>query len=326
MTNYPLTLYGIRELTPGSRWRALYEATWPAYRAWYLNQGRAARPSLRTAASKLAQHMPELLPTWAKLAEQTCYDDLAATMLTQWDVPVFAPAACSQVTTVHPDPALLRNYDYRPDLFEQVSISTDYLQPVIGTGDCLWGLLDGMNAAGLAISLAFGGERTSREGFAIPLVVRYLLETCQTVTESQTALSRLPVAMAYNLTMIDRAGTVRTAHLSPGHPAEFSAQPAATNHRWQQPLDPEHATRYRSVERLTCLTDLVDERATADTLADRLVAPPLHVSDYTGGFGTLYTADYRPAERTVTYLWPTTSWVRTFDSAEDTVDVMLRDA
>ena len=41
--------------------------------------------------------------------------------------------------------------------------------------DCLWGLLDGINDAGLAVSLAFGG-RATREGFGIPLVVRYLLE------------------------------------------------------------------------------------------------------------------------------------------------------
>ena len=116
---------------------------------------------------------------------------------------------------MHPSPSLLRNYDYAPDLFEQVSLSTDYLQPVIGTGDCLWGLLDGMNAAGLAVSLAYGGDRTSGEGFAIPIVLRYLLETCETTEQAEAALARLPIAMAYNVTMIDAQGTVRTAHLRP---------------------------------------------------------------------------------------------------------------
>ena len=64
----------------------------------------------------------------------------------------------------------------------------------------------------------------------------------------------------------------------------------------------------------------------ADELADQLLTPPLHVSDYAGGFGTLYTADYRPEERTVTYRWPDRAWPRTFDSPSDTVDVVLRDA
>ena len=81
----------------------------------------------------------------------------------------------AQVVALGDGPALLRNYDYHPDLFEWVSISTDYLQPVIGTGDCLWGLLDGTNASWLAVSLTFGGERRFTDGFGIPLVVRLLL-------------------------------------------------------------------------------------------------------------------------------------------------------
>ena len=49
---------------------------------------------------------------------------------------------------------------------------------MLGMSDCLWGLLDGVNDAGLAVSLTFGGRRDVGDGFAIPLVVRYLLETC----------------------------------------------------------------------------------------------------------------------------------------------------
>jgi len=33
---FPMTVHGVREATPGPRWRGLFEATWPAYRAWYL--------------------------------------------------------------------------------------------------------------------------------------------------------------------------------------------------------------------------------------------------------------------------------------------------
>jgi predicted choloylglycine hydrolase len=44
--------------------------------------------------------------------------------------------------------------------------------------DCLWGLLDRVNDAGLAISLAFGGRPQVGEGFGIPLVIRYVQETC----------------------------------------------------------------------------------------------------------------------------------------------------
>lgn len=325
MTSYPLTMYGINEARPGPRWRALFEATWPAYRRWYLAEGRVARPGIRDAGAALARHMPELLPTWAQLSAQTGHDLDAAAMLTHWRMPAFLPAGCSQVVTPDPKPSLLRNYDYAPDLFEAVSISTDYLQPVIGTADCLWGLLDGMNGAGLVVSLTFGGDRTVGDGFAIPLVVRYLLETCTSVEEATAALYRLPISMSYNLTILDSDGAVATVHVGPGRTPEIAEQPCATNHRWRQPVNPAHAARFRSVERLDHLDDLLDRRATADDIALAMLQKPLHSQEYSQSFGTLYTADYRPAEQTVTYHWLERSWTRRFDSPDDTVDVMLVD-
>lgn len=325
MTSVKITMHGIREPQPGPRWRALFAATWPAYRAFYLSEGVSARPSLRSAGAALASHMPELLPTWARLSEQTGFDDLASRMLTGWDLPRFAPAACSQVTTVDPGPALIRNYDYRPDLFEQVTISTDYLQPVIGTSDCLFGLLDGMNGSGLAVSLAYGGNPAYGRGFAISTVLRYVLETCASVDEARRVLARLPVSMVYNVTMIDTGGEILTAHLSPRAKPEFRSRPAATNHRWDAPVRPEHARRFGSVERLAFLHRLVRSTATSDDLAERMLSSPLRVEDYAHGFGTLYTAVYRLAERSLTYCWPGTTWRRTFDSADGTVDTVLAD-
>ncbi len=66
--------------------------------------------------------------------------------------------------------------------------------------DCLWGLLDGMNDAGLAVSLTFGGRRVLGDGFGIPIVVRYLLETCDDVASARETLARLPYSLAHNLT------------------------------------------------------------------------------------------------------------------------------
>ena len=86
--------------------------------------------------------------------------------------------------------------------------------------DCLWGLLDGMNDAGLAVSLTFGGRACVGDGFGIPLVVRYLLETCATVAEARAALDRVPVNLAHNLTLVDRArrGGHRAARRPTGAP------------------------------------------------------------------------------------------------------------
>ena len=48
----------------------------------------------------------------------------------------------------------------------------------MGTSDGLWGLVDGMNDAGLAVSLTFGGRRVVGDGFGVPLILRYVLQTC----------------------------------------------------------------------------------------------------------------------------------------------------
>ena len=56
-----------------------------------------------------------------------------------------------------------------------------YLRPVIGVNEALWGMLDGMNDAGLASTPTFGGRFVHGPGMCIVTAVRYLLGTCDTV-------------------------------------------------------------------------------------------------------------------------------------------------
>ncbi len=319
------TLFSIREEKPGPRWQALFAATWPAYRAWYLQDGDDARPDLATARAQLATHMPELVSTWEAMVALTGDDDVAARLLTLWDAPAFAPG-CSQAAQVGEDPVMVRNYDYNPDLFEWVVYSSEFnSRKVIGTSDCLWGLLDGMNDDGLVISLTHGGRQSSAPGFAIPLVVRYLLEVADTVDAARAALDRLPVAASYNLTMMDATGAVVTAFVSPGNAPEYTDSAVATNHRGRVPERPEHARALRSVERQDHLLGLLDEPTEPAALAAAFLQPPLYSRRYAQGFGTLFTAAYRPRSRELTYSWPGASFTRTFDSPEDNITVSLRE-
>jgi predicted choloylglycine hydrolase len=213
--------------------------------------------------------------------------------------------------------ALIRNYDYHPDLFEQVVMTTRFSErQVIGTSDCLWGLLDGMNSDGLAVSLTFGGARGSGTGFGIPVVVRYLLETAGTVEAAVTVVSRIPVSMSYNLTLTDRTGDYRTVYLAPEGVFEQRDCPLATNHRFDEPEDPDHAYRFRSLERQARLRDLLSEELPPDRIANEFLVPPLRSPYYAKGFGTLYTADYRPDSGEVHYRWPGTTWSRRFTSTD----------
>lgn len=321
-----MTLHAYREGTPGARWRALLEAVWPAYRRWYFSQGEASRPSLAECRARLEQHMPELVPTWERmieLAASTGDADAVGRMLSMWCPPAFA-GGCSQIALSEPEPVLIRNYDWDPRLFEAVIASTAYRGvDVIGTSDCLWGLVDGMNGHGLAISLTVGGRKGHGRGFAIPLVVRYLLETCATVDEALERLRTIPVAQAYNLTFVDASGAHASAFVAPHEQPEVSDLRAVTNHRLATVENPTHARMFTSVERQQRLFELLDGGADARELVDAQLEAPMRTLAYDSGFGTLYTAEYRPASGTVTYHWPGRTWTRAFDDVDEVITVDL---
>jgi predicted choloylglycine hydrolase len=312
-----LSLRAVHEPQPGARWQARFEALWPGYRAWYLRDGDAARPSYLVARAMLADHMPELVPTWERLVELAGGGDLAARLLSLYDPPPLV-SGCSQAVLAGERPVLVRNYDFDPALLEGV-IHSDALtgRRVIGMSDCLWGLLDGMNDAGLAVSLAFGGRRVNGPGFAMPLVVRYLLERCDTAEEAMAVLARLPVQASYNLTILDRGGRTVTACVAADRAPEPRGVAAATNH--PQTVEwPEHARATSSVEREERILELLDDPATSEPdLVGAFLAPPLRSTAYADGFGTLYTAVHRPADGTIEYRWPDASWRQSFDAFEE---------
>ncbi|WP_410010579.1 carcinine hydrolase/isopenicillin-N N-acyltransferase family protein [Phyllobacterium zundukense] len=65
------------------------------------------------------------------------------------------------------------------------------------------GCTDGMNKHGLVASLTFGGREIQGRGFSVILMLRYILETCQRVDDTIKALSRIPIAVSQNVTLLD---------------------------------------------------------------------------------------------------------------------------
>ena len=315
MQMVPFVFRSLEELELGPKWEAVFQERWPHYRSWFLREGEAERPSYATSVRMLRAHMPELLPAYERVVELAGGGDLAARMLSLYRPPPYL-AACSQgIWSREGGPLLVRNYDYSPSRFEGMVWSTRMLEHrVIGMSDCLWGLLDGINDAGLAVSLTFGGRRVLGDGFGIPIVVRYLLETCTDIASSRQVLARLPYSLSHNLSLVDRSGEVLTAYLSPDREPIFRSFPVATNHQgiveW-----PEQAKATRTIERERCLVGLLeDEEMTAEGFVEAFMQAPLFSTAYTSGFGTLYTAAYRPADGVAVYRWPSNSWSLSFDS------------
>ncbi|MGN8199476.1 C45 family autoproteolytic acyltransferase/hydrolase [Salinisphaera sp. RV14] len=305
MAHIPSTFHlaSIEEDEPGAKWQALFDAHWPPYQTWFLSEGERARPGYMTSLRNLRAYMPELLSTYDKLVDLAGGGDLAARFLSFYRPPPYL-LGCSQAVWAGPEPALIRNYDYSPILFEWALLKTRWLRPVIAISDCLWGVLDGINDAGLAVSLAFGGRKTTGDGFGVPLVLRYILETCDNVREACFVLRRVPVHMTYNLTLLDRAGIFVTAYLAPDRKPRFVRSPVSTNH--QDRIEwPAYARMSASIERRAFLEErLADPSETESRFVNRFLEPPIHRIRYERAFGTLYTAVYRPTEARVEYHWP----------------------
>ncbi len=299
-----LVFRAISEPEPGPRWQALFAEAWPGYESWFLREGESRRPTYGESLKMLKRHLPELVPIYDKLVALAGGGDRQARLLSLWCPTPFL-SGCSQAVFPSADSILVRNYDYSPALCDAVLLYTRWGEKaVIASSDCLWGVLDGVNEDGLVVSLAFGGRTVVGEGFGIPLVLRYVLQLCTTTREAAEVLGRVPVNMAYNVTVLDASGDFVTAFLAPDRPAELRRWPIATNHQgaieWR-----EHAAATKTLERESFLAArLSDPGETAERMVARFLEPPLYSTRWAHGWGTLYTAAYQPRERRVTLLWP----------------------
>jgi len=292
------------ERLPGERWQALFRHYLPAYRSWFLREGDAARPSYLACLRALRRHMPELIPLYERLVALAGDGDAEARFLSLYR-PTPYLTGCSQAVWSRERPLLIRNYDYSPRLWEGILLRSAWNEtPVVAMSDCLWGALDGINAHGLAVSLAFGGRKVVGDGFGIPLVLRYALEFCESTRQAVDLIARIPVHMAYNVTVLDASGDFRTLLLAPDREPVVLKRPLATNHQhaveWH-----EHAAVTGSIDRERKLeVHLADPNESPERFADRFLEPPLYSTAHGRGWGTLYTAVYDPADRSVTLRWP----------------------
>jgi len=318
------TFQAVAEDVPGAKWRALFERFWPAYERWFLSEGEKARPRYLTSLRQLRTHMPELVPTYERLVELAGNTDMVARFLSSFCPPSYL-LACSQAVWSKGEPFLVRNYDYSPQLCEGVILKTAWNgRRVIAMSDGAWGVLDGINEDGLCVSLSFGGRRVIGVGFGVPLVLRYVLEFATSTEEAVAILERIPVHMSYNVTVLDRAGRFATAYLRPDQPAVIHAVPYAANHQedieWEQ-----HATATATLQREYFLfRQLQGDASEPGDLVASFLAPPLYSNAFEKGYGTIYTAIYRPAGAAIEYVWPGVRWKLGFQAfAEETRTVSL---
>lgn len=313
------TLFAVEELAPGPRWAEIYRRLEGGYHRWFLREGDAARPSYLVASGALRHHMPELIPVYERLVELAGGGDQAARLLSLW-CPTPYLAGCSQAVWGGIPPLLVRNYDYLPALWDGILLSSAWTgKRVLGMLDSLWGVLDGINEDGLAVSLAFGGRPVVGTGFGMPIILRYVLETCRDVREAIRVLTRVPSHMSYNVTLLDAHRQYRTVFVAPDRPPAVTHRALATNHQrvveWEAYA---HATT--SLDRERFLRARLDDPAeSADRFVSRFLMPPLHHPPVHRGWGTLYTAVYEPHTTSMALHWPGTTLTQSIGGFHEAV-------
>lgn len=314
----------LSEDTPGPKWARQFAEYWPSYSAWWAREGLSGRPTYHESRQAIRKHMPELLSLYDELCELVGGGDMEARFLSFYCPPRYL-AGCSQAIWPGNEPLLVRNYDYDKNAFDAIFLKTKWLgRGVMGTSDGLFGLVDGMNDEGLTASLTFGGRREVGNGFGVPLILRYILQTCTTAKEAGEVLKRVPSHMSYNVTVLDEKRHFLTAYLRPDRPPVLTHAAVATNHQerveWSS-----HARFTATVERERYLLQrLTLHPETQERFMGAFLKPPLYSTAFSSGFGTLYTAAYRPKARSAELRWPGKSWIKSFDDfKEDAVHVVF---
>ena len=305
----------IDEPVPGEKWRARFESLWSGYKKWFQHGGVGARETYLAGLRALEKHMPDLVPVYDGLCALAGGGDLPSRFLSFYSPPAYV-SGCSQVVVETVDgPVLIRNYDYAPHLCEGNFVQSSWLgRKVIASQDCLWGALDGMNEDGLAISLTFGGRQFVGKGFGAPLILRYALETCTSTDEAIDAVGSIPSHMAYNFTVLDKAGAVGTVFVAPGERPLVRKQSYAVNHQddlsWSDYLE-----FSRSFERERSLQKILNVcgRWSLAELFEAFQSRLFFSTAYHRGFGTVYTSAYLPRAGQSFFLWPDLTVEQSFD-------------
>lgn len=319
MTDLTLTIDAVSEAIPGPKWAARWRRCWPDYQAWFIAKGGDDGPSLRDCKAALRRYMPELLPTHARLSSLAGGSDRAARFLSTWCPPTYLGGCSLAAVAQGGDVRLVRNYDLSPELNEGLLLRSEWTgRAVMGMSEFVWGLSDGINEAGLAVAIAYGGRSETREGFGITTIIRYVLETCDTVDEALAALRRVPSHMAYNLVLADASGRIEGVEMLPGGGARITARAIAANHQSGKE-QADHPGFTHTHERHAHLDRM---RATPRTLNAQFLKKPLLQDRYAQGFGTLFTAEYDPVARSLGLTILGDRWDQTLDTfAEGRRDV-----
>ena len=244
---------------------------------------------VRVTLQAFAPHLLEELYGIAKALGLS--PDKALSLFSGYDLPILDGLGC---TALMADEGYVRNYDFGPEFYDGRLVLRQPKEANATCGHSLFGigLHDGMNERGLTAGLHFVSTRYHEKGFMAGLIVRIVLDQCNTVHEAITLLSTLPHADEYNYSLTDATGHSAIVEAGPFKTTVLEREKLfCTNHfqrtTGQQASDSSlNRLNYLEAHEVTDLTGWFDEF--------RDPASPLFFHDYENLFGTLHTIMIEP--------------------------------
>ena len=146
--------------------------------------------------------------------------------------------------------------------------------------------------------------RITGDGFGIPIVLRYCLELCSSISEALELLKRIPVHMSYNITLLDADLNYATIYMVPDDENLITDYQVGTNHQGEITWS-DYAIMTKTMERMSLLEScILSSSESTQSIKQKFLPPPLFNNQYSKAFGTLYTASYSPLNKSVDLLWP----------------------
>lgn len=301
----------IDEPLPGVQSQAWIARDSSRTRSWYrsaLADGYRM-PTPKACRRRIAESMPELLVGYDAACALIPDHPMLQVALSEADPPPLIPAGCTVRALPGSEPALVRNYDFHPDATSGVIVRSHWRdRTLLGMGEGVIGYLDAMNDRGLAGAITLGGRHIYGRGFGVLLILRWLLEVADDVAQACEAVRSVPCAWSQNLLLLDAGGRGAVVQLSPDREHEIFDDYAVTNH--QAPDEGAENSHMR----------LASARALAgrvNSIVEGFLEPPLFGCALQDWMATLYTAEYAPLTRSVTFHWPSQpSWQFAMDRSE----------
>ncbi|SFR98175.1 C45 family autoproteolytic acyltransferase/hydolase [Anaeromicropila populeti] len=110
-----------------------------------------------------------------------------------------------------------RNSDMFPDLkktSESVLYRPNQGNYYIGHSTAMVVMEDGINEKGLAAGMTFLLSKEAKPGMNVGLLIKYILEKCNTVEEAVEALKSIPISSTQNIILADKSGDMRVVECS----------------------------------------------------------------------------------------------------------------